>query len=1220
MLLAALSMSQTVDKSAVLARIFVQATRGVVSRELFESGPEAMRQAWARSSSVDARVRERNALALARRGLWAAHAATSVEPVNRVLLVSSLGERERMSVADAPCDYRKRVKLVLRAAASADAVLLFVNVAAHDAQFGDKAQAEFRRELMPLVVALRVQLAAVKLEQIRIILVLCGFDEASDAPPPNVADQIRLFDESLRTVLTRVRCVEPLAALVVPVSSITGENVCERTGGPLFGSVFSGPSLLEAIHMRAAPLLDRTALRADEKPRFMVIQSSVTPDNRQCMHGRLLTGGELRCGADIVLLPHELNRAVRVDEIRVHGVNVSKIVPGDVATLVTKPLGVRRRLNSGIASTPQGLVPVREFTAEVLVSHSFIRLHSNVLVQVGPQRVPCTVLSIRTLFGAAEKELTAMQRSALGVGGTSGAARGDAAVVAFLPLSPLFVEPERVSRATGRIVIQRDASSTCHAVGRVLSTMPWPFDAETKMQLSTTRLTFDLIAHRLGADPKRWDYFAWHSWPRRVASESETRDRRNLLLKDPAPPQSSTPLLFDPIPGAVEIVHALSTTWTFVGVVRCDGGRIDVICERSVNALVPDVPESRTLTRFSVPRTKPAEYRRIDASHVHSFYDVLGRSVLAVALLQNPRAVADLLELGSAPVADVAAIVIDLALFGTADKSVAPAVRAHQAVDRLLEHSLPISAGVAQGNRGLLDMLFKAVVQENNVSELADCVRLMLEHGVSANAGGVSRFSALERAVVAKFPLEVIDALLRHGARVWPAIVLLALEHSLTNTFILFLLRGARQPPCLSTTNNAKLEQLLRKLPSIQPLLRASSGDKLLVTSFEAALHTGADHVVAVPHENDSVAISTQLVRLLHPTFKPLADVSPGVSALPTRYSAADFRLFVRVLVLGNGDIKSACALGTTDSPVAWVAARKRLRELTAVYLVGVRAPAVDAPPDDPAFEAEIAALTGESRTIFHRVATRCSSLFESNPLDSEAWLARPLRTLLFHANRDSMASEASLQPESLRRSRQLAASVALDSGFADDELTTRAEPEAAALVAAHAIPPDVVLVTGTRRVNAHRLVLSLRVPYFRARFNSGMGDANAREVALDDVSSEAMRVLVQFAYTGTARIAADHIIDALECAHRLNFVELQRYCELLLAQNLEPDNVCDILPHAVLYDAPILREACLWYITLMSAASDRGLWTSVYAALESLNDPQLVREVNHRKAQLNTL
>jgi hypothetical protein len=39
-----------------------------------------------------------------------------------------------------------------------------------------------------------------------------------------------------------------------------------------------------------------------------------------------------------------------------------------------------------------------------------------------------------------------------------------------------------------------------------------------------------------------------------------------------------------------------------------------------------------------------------------------------------------------------------------------------------------------------------------------------------------------------------------------------------------------------------------------------------------------------------------------------------------------------------------------------------------------------------------------------------------------------------------------------------------------------------------------------------------------------------------------------------------------------------------------------------------------------MSAASDRGLWTSVYAALESLNDPQLVREVNHRKAQLNTL
>jgi hypothetical protein len=105
-----------------------------------------------------------------------------------------------------------------------------------------------------------------------------------------------------------------------------------------------------------------------------------------------------------------------------------------------------------------------------------------------------------------------------------------------------------------------------------------------------------------------------------VASESETRDRRNLLLKDP----SSTLLLFDPTPGATHCRRRL----TFVGIVRCDGGRIAVICERSVNALVP---ESRTFTRFSVPHTKPAEYRRVDASHVHSFFDVLGRSVL----LQN---------------------------------------------------------------------------------------------------------------------------------------------------------------------------------------------------------------------------------------------------------------------------------------------------------------------------------------------------------------------------------------------------------------------------------------------------------------------------------------------------------------------------------------------------------------------------------------------------------
>ena len=72
----------------------------------------------------------------------------------------------------------------------------------------------------------------------------------------------------------------------------------------------------------------------------------------------------------------------------------------------------------------------------------------------------------------------------------------------------------------------------------------------------------------------------------------------------------------------------------------------------------------------------------------------------------------------------------------------------------------------------------------------------------------------------------------------------------------------------------------------------------------------------------------------------------------------------------------------------------------------------------------------------------------------------------------------------------------------------------------------DVTLLTGTRRVAAHRVVLSAASDYFAAMFTSDVKEATMEEIRLKDVDSEALANLIQYMYTGKSEMApvADEI------------------------------------------------------------------------------------------------
>lgn len=59
------------------------------------------------------------------------------------------------------------------------------------------------------------------------------------------------------------------------------------------------------------------------------------------------------------------------------------------------------------------------------------------------------------------------------------------------------------------------------------------------------------------------------------------------------------------------------------------------------------------------------------------------------------------------------------------------------------------------------------------------------------------------------------------------------------------------------------------------------------------------------------------------------------------------------------------------------------------------------------------------------------------------------------------------------------------------------------------------VLFSGTKRIPAHRLILSAGSEYFAAMFTSGLRETNQSEVELQDVDGSALNALVQYCYTG---------------------------------------------------------------------------------------------------------
>ncbi|XP_032802656.1 kelch-like protein 20 [Petromyzon marinus] len=118
---------------------------------------------------------------------------------------------------------------------------------------------------------------------------------------------------------------------------------------------------------------------------------------------------------------------------------------------------------------------------------------------------------------------------------------------------------------------------------------------------------------------------------------------------------------------------------------------------------------------------------------------------------------------------------------------------------------------------------------------------------------------------------------------------------------------------------------------------------------------------------------------------------------------------------------------------------------------------------------------------------------------------------------------------------------------------------EAISVLRRHRELCDVVLAVGSRKIYAHRVVLSACSPYFHAMFTGELAESRQTEVSIRDVDETAMELLIDFAYTAQITVEECNVQALLPAACLLQLAEIQDTCCEFLKRQLDPSNCLGI-------------------------------------------------------------
>lgn len=116
-------------------------------------------------------------------------------------------------------------------------------------------------------------------------------------------------------------------------------------------------------------------------------------------------------------------------------------------------------------------------------------------------------------------------------------------------------------------------------------------------------------------------------------------------------------------------------------------------------------------------------------------------------------------------------------------------------------------------------------------------------------------------------------------------------------------------------------------------------------------------------------------------------------------------------------------------------------------------------------------------------------------------------------------------------------------------------------------------------RIPAHRVILSIYSPVFRAMMSTQMIEAVDREISIVDIDPKILELLIRYMYTGAINfenLSMSDFYQLLDVSVKYDVANMIRICEGQLIQRVNIENVADALAFADLYGLKGLWDTAL--------------------------------------------
>ncbi|XP_019423200.1 PREDICTED: ARM REPEAT PROTEIN INTERACTING WITH ABF2-like isoform X2 [Lupinus angustifolius] len=125
----------------------------------------------------------------------------------------------------------------------------------------------------------------------------------------------------------------------------------------------------------------------------------------------------------------------------------------------------------------------------------------------------------------------------------------------------------------------------------------------------------------------------------------------------------------------------------------------------------------------------------------------------------------------------------------------------------------------------------------------------------------------------------------------------------------------------------------------------------------------------------------------------------------------------------------------------------------------------------------------------------------------------------------------------------------------------------------------DVTFLVEGKRFYAHRICLLASSDAFRAMFDGGYREKDARDIEIPNIRWEVFELMMRFIYTGSVDVTLHIAQDLLRAADQYLLEGLKRLCEYTIAQDISLENVSSMYELSEAFNAISLRHACILFI-----------------------------------------